>query len=327
MSNILPPLGFHHALQLDGSGGAQSLDWQDIAGHTHTRDRLWVHCNYEDNAIQKWLMEKTQLDSLATQALIDEDTRPRIAFFEKGLLITLRGVNNNIGAEPEDMVSIRIWLEPGRMISVARKKLTSVDDIIEQLQTKRGAKSTSGLMVALCDRLEWHVSQLIDDYDDEIENIESRDLEENPKMLRATLSELRRRVVMPRRYLSPQRDAFSLLATEAPDWFEARAVMRLQEVRNRLQRHLEDIDAVRDRTIIVQDELQALLSDQLSSRMYVLNIVAAIFLPLSFLTGLFGINLGGIPGANYDYAFSLFSGITLIIALGVLTLFYWKRWF
>lgn len=103
--------------------------------------------------------------------------------------------------------------------------------------------------------------------------------------------------------------------------------MRLREVRNRLQRHLEDLDAVRDRTIIVQEELQAHLSDQLNSRMYVLNIVAAIFLPLSFLTGLFGINVGGIPGASYNYAFPLFSGITLLIAVGVLTLFYWKRWF
>lgn len=197
MSNSLTPQGFHHALQLDGCGGAQSLDWQDVAANPHTLNRLWVHCNFEDSAIQQWLKDKTQLDSLAIQALIDEDTRPRIASFEKGLLLTLRGVNKNIGEELEDMVSIRIWLEPGRMISVARKNLASVSDLCEQLQAKRGAKSTPELLVALCDRLEWHVSQLIDDYDDEIENIENCNLEKEPKMLRTTLSALRRRVVMP----------------------------------------------------------------------------------------------------------------------------------
>lgn len=236
-------------------------------------------------------------------------------------------MNKNLGEELEDMVSIRIWLEPGRMISVSRKNLASVSDLCEQLQGKRGAKSTPELLVALCDRLEWHVSQLIDDYDEEIENIENCNLEKEPKMLRTTLSALRRRVVMPRRHLAPQRDAFSQLVSEPPAWFGDRPVMRLREVRNRLQRHLEDLDAVRDRTIIVQEELQAHLSDQLNSRMYVLNIVAAIFLPLSFLTGLFGINVGGIPGASFDYAFTLFSAITLLIAVGVLTLFYWKRWF
>lgn len=321
------PQGFIHALQLHGSGNATSLPWNEVENQTHGIDKLWIHCNFEDKDIQHWLKNNKTLDPIVTEALIDEDTRPRVAFFEEGILIVLRGVNKNIGDEFEDMVSIRVWLEENRMISVSRKKLASVAEIKEQLQSGHGAQSIPELIIALCDRLEWHVSQLIDDYDNRIEKIENWVMGEDTKPLRETLSKLRRRVVMPRRHLSPQRDALSQLATGAPAWFEERSVMRLKEIRNRLQRHLEDLDAVRDRTILVQEEIQAHLSDQLNSRMYVLNIVAAIFLPLSFLTGLFGINLAGIPGANDQNAFYLFSAITFSIGISVVFLFYWKRWF
>jgi zinc transporter len=89
---------------------------------------------------------------------------------------------------------------------------------------------------------------------------------------------------------------------------------------------LEDLDAVRDRTVIVQEELQAQVSDQLNARMYIINIFAAIFLPLSFFTGLFGVNLGGIPGAHADLAFLLFCGGLLVVGAGLMFLFHFKRW-
>lgn len=327
MSNYTAPLGFVHALQLNGSGGSNALLWQAIESQSHNIENLWIHCNFEDNDIQEWLRNKAHLDPLLTEALIDEDTRPRVAFFKQGILLVLRGVNKNVGNELEDMVSIRIWVEPNRILSVSKKPLASVGEIRSELKKISGPLSIPELVITLCDRLEWHVSQLIDEYSEKIDQIESHDIDQYSPILRKTLATLRRRVVMPRRHLSPQRDALSRLVAEAPVWFEQQSILRLKEISNRLQRHLEDLDAIRDRTVIAQEEIQAHLSDQLNARMYMLNIIAAIFLPLSFLTGLFGINLAGIPGASYQYAFYLFSSITLFIGVSIILLFYWKRWF
>jgi len=72
---------------------------------------------------------------------------------------------------------------------------------------------------------------------------------------------------------------------------------------------------VRGRAQIVKDELVTGLSDRLNKNMYMLSVVAAIFLPLGFLTGLLGINVGGIPGADNEAAFWIFMGILALIIL------------
>ena len=69
------------------------------------------------------------------------------------------------------------------------------------------------------------------------------------------------------------------------------------------------------------------MSEQLNSRMYVLSIVAAMFLPLGFLTGLVGINLGGIPGSESPFGFLVFSLLMIMILALQLWYFSRKHWF
>ena len=74
---------------------------------------------------------------------------------------------------------------------------------------------------------------------------------------------------------------------------------------------------------MTQEELVNRLSEQMNARMYVLSIVAAVFLPLGFLTGLLGINVGGIPGTEYKWGFVLVC--VLIGVLAALQLWFFKR--
>jgi zinc transporter len=94
-----------------------------------------------------------------------------------------------------------------------------------------------------------------------------------------------------------------------------------------LIRHLEDLDAIRERVAVTQEELQSRLAEQQNVRMYVLSIVAAIFLPLGFLTGLLGINVGGIPGADNPLAFGMFMGFLVLLLAAQLIYFRVKKWF
>lgn len=86
-------------------------------------------------------------------------------------------------------------------------------------------------------------------------------------------------------------------------------------------RHIEELDTIRDKVTLIQEELANRLSEQLNKKMYILSIISAIFLPLSFLTGLLGINIGGIPGAENENAFYIFSLILVFIISVQLTIF------
>ena len=148
----------------------------------------------------------------------------------------------------------------------------------------------------------------------------------SPHHLRYDLAQLRKQTITLRRYLAPQREALNRLILEKFDWITDDYRMQLREISDRLIRHIEDIDAVRERAAVTQEELLSQISEQMNERMYVLSIVAAVFLPLGFFTGLMGINVGGMPGVEYEQAFwvvaALCVGVTLVLGI----VFRHKKW-
>ena len=118
--------GLIYAFLLDGQGGGRLLSWQEAQSWQPGQGLLWLHFNYTEEDARQWLREGSGLDPLVTDALLAEDTRPRAAALRNGLLLSLRGVNHNPGADPEDMVSIRLWVTEERIISTRRRRSTSI---------------------------------------------------------------------------------------------------------------------------------------------------------------------------------------------------------
>jgi zinc transporter len=141
------------------------------------------------------------------------------------------------------------------------------------------------------------------------------------------LASMRRQSISFRRYLAPQREAFNRLYNEKTSWLNDMDRLQLREIADRTTRFVEDLDEVRDRAAVTHEELGSRLAEQLNKRMYVLSIVAAIFLPLGFVTGLLGINVGGIPGAENKSAFLVVCAMLGVVALGIGVLFKFKKWF
>ncbi|BAN96483.1 zinc transport protein ydaN [Plautia stali symbiont] len=92
---------------------------------------------------------------------------------------------------------------------------------------------------------------------------------------------------------------------------------RMQDGADRLGRGLDDLNAGVARTGILADEVASLLVESMNRRTYTMSLMAMIFLPATFLTGLFGVNLGGIPGGSWPHGFTMFCGLLLVMVLGV----------
>jgi zinc transporter len=314
------------AYLLDGDGGAREIDATEVATWVPSDGNLWVHLNYSNSAETEWLTNSSNLDPLIIEALLAEDTRPRITAIDDGLLIALRGVNLNPGADPEDMVSIRLWIDSTRIISSRKRDLISVTDLIEQFNLKRGPCGSAEFLVELLDRLVVRMSDTVDQFEDRIAELDELLLDSEGSSLRKELATLRRQAIAIRRYLAPEREALSRLINEKISWLDDDSRLRLREISNQLIRHIEDIDAVRERAVVTQEELQSRLSEQMNTKIYVLSVVAAIFLPLGFLTSLLGINIGGIPGAEYPPAFFIFIVVLIVVVILQILLFRWKKW-
>lgn len=318
--------GLIHAFLFDGSGGGREVGWQEIKEWREEDGILWVHLSITSSEAQDWLYDESGIESVIVDELVDEETRPRSTVFGKGVLLNLRGVNLNPGADYEDMVSFRIWAEKNRLVTTRRRWLKSVLELKEQLLKGVGPESVGQFIIEINERLTSHIEEAVENIEEIVSNLEEQVMVSHEGSLRSQISDVRRESILLRRYLAPQREAISRLQVDSISWLTEKDKRQIHEIANGLIRVVEHLDSLRDRASIAQEELTNTLSAQLNSRMYVLSIITAIFLPLSFFTGLLGINVGGIPGADYKWAFLIVIFLLLLACIGQYFYFRKKHW-
>jgi zinc transporter len=241
------------------------------------------------------------------------------------------------------MVSLRVWIAPGGatdgdgarkpkrpgIVSVRLRRLMAVQDVADALDAGRGPDSPGAVAVALAERLAARMAPTIDRLDDELDALEAAVAEPgggHGQRVRPRLLRLRHQALTLRRYLSPQRAALQRLLELAPDWLDASLRARLREALDAVTRYVEALDTARERAAVIQDELANAVAERLNARMYVLSVVAAVFLPLGFVTGLLGVNVAGVPGAETPWAFAAVAGGSAAVAAVEVWLFRRLGW-
>jgi len=306
---------------IDKAGRAVAADGAWVENWNGRDGWMWVHLDRTNEETEPWLRETADLDELAVEALLAEETRPRSELIGSGLLVILRGVNLNVGADPEDMVSIRLWVDANRVISLRARRLLAAQDMRDLIQRGDVPASPGALVVEMAGFLINRMGPVLDDLNDAVDQLEEDVLEAPGHELRTKLSKLRRQAISIRRFLAPQREVLARLHAERTPLFSDMDRGALREIIDRLTRYIEELDAARDRAAVTQEELGGRISDQMNKNMYVLSIVAGIFLPLGLLTGLLGINVGGMPGVNSHWGFTIVCIILIVLVAFVLVLF------
>ncbi|SEQ22166.1 zinc transporter [Amphritea atlantica] len=319
--------GLIYGYELDGQGGGKALSGSDIETGCPDAELVWLHFDYTDSEARDWITHKSGLSGVVIDALLTGESRPRATQVNEGLLIALRGVNLSPDSDPEDMVGIRIWIDGKRIITTRRRKMLSAKDLVDAIEAGTGPDSAGDFLVMLSSALMIRMYDTVNATEDIVDGIEEELIATSRYELRNQISEVRRTVISLRRYLSPQRDAMLQLNQMRVSWFTEGHRQELREVTDTLIRYIEDLDTTRDRATVAQEELANRLAEQMNNRMYLLSIVAAVFLPLGFFTGLLGINVGGVPGTDNPWAFWIVSALMTATVAAQLWLFKRKHWF
>jgi zinc transporter len=309
-----------HSYLLDGKGGGHAVE-VDTDGPASGEQIKWFHIEYTRPGCYQWLLAQG-LDERVVETLTRVDSRPRMLNMGVGTVVILRGVNVNPGAVQEDMVSIRVWIEKGRIITVRQFRVASIQDIRAAVEEGDGPETEGEFLVMLIERLASRISEAVDGIEQEIADVEIEP--ETNATVRNHISSIRRKTAAIRRFLAPQREALDAVHRMSKNLLTETELHYLREQTDRTTRYVEDLDLARERTLVAQEELQNRIAEQQNSRTYLLSIVAALFLPLSFLTGVFGMNVAGLPGTEDGMAFNY---LTLgMIALAILLLLWmWKK--
>ena len=318
--------GLLYALLLDGQGHGRYIEWGELSQPLAPGEFVWIHLNYTDEKVQDWVYNDSNLHAADAEALMKEDTRPRTAISHNGLLVNLRGVNLNPGADPEDMVAVRFWLNGSRIISTRHRRHMWEADMLAAIEAGEGPTSCGDFLSTVVDLMVNRIHDVVEDLEDRVGEVEEAMLTQERESVRPQLADLRRQAINLHRYLAPQRDALARLQSEKIPWFTDADRMHLREGHDRMVRIVEDLDAARERAAIASEELSSQVNELLSQRMYMLSMIAALFMPLTFLTGLLGINVGGIPGSENKQAFLWVCYILAVVGLVLYFIFRKRKW-
>jgi zinc transporter len=304
--------------------GAHAYEIPLKEGPAHTAELVWVHLCATDTEAQDWLGGEAGLPDYVIDALTAAETRPRSEAMADGAFVNLRGLSSE-GTSTEPLASVRIFARAGRVYSVTRRPLDALECVKNCVQggnVRDPGDLIAEFAVAITEQLDPVVADLGDELDLCEEELDAQRAFE----LRRLVTRVRREAIGYRRFLFPQRSALEKLATLKVDWLHDDDRQHLTTAADRAARMAEEVEQIRERAGLMHETLTDLRAELIDQRSLVIAIAAMVFLPLTFLTGLYGMNVKGLWFAEEPWAFDAIVALCAVIAAAVTGYFSWKHW-
>jgi zinc transporter len=285
---------------------------------------IWIHVEGGDEG-ELALLLGADIPDVAANALIATETRPRCDRIEEGAIVNLRGPASHPTEGSDRLVSIRMWVRRGKVNSVTRRPLAATAVVVERMHA--GAILDPGDLVAafartISKQLDPQVAALGDELDDCESDLEPRKVYK----LRSAIARIRTEAIAFRRFVAPNRDALLSLAGMDFGWLADEDRLHIREAADRFARMAEELEAVRERAALLHEQLTDLRAEDLDQRSLLISVFAFIFLPLTFITGLLGMNVEGIPYAHSPWSFWGVVAFCLLVGFAVLAWFVRRHW-
>jgi zinc transporter len=320
MSTQAPPVTFHGLVVQHGI--VAEISPQDVANYTGP-GFVWLHAEGAGHGQRMDL--PGYVPDMAATALLASETRPRCDGVDEAALINLRGTALDTMQDSDGLVSIRLWVEGRRVTSVSRHRLAALAKVEAAM---RAGRLTDGgdFVAALAQSISTELDPQVADLGDQLDNCEGMLDDGDIYALRRQIARLRSQAIVLRRFVAPDRDALAAMAQLEFDWISKEDRLHLREAADRFARMAEELEAVRERAALLHEQLTDLRAEMVDKRSLAIAVVAFIFLPLTFVTGLLGMNVKGIPFAQHPWAFWGVVGFCLIIAGVVIGWFALRQW-
>jgi len=274
---------------------------------------LWSHVNVSRAGAEGWMRAHANLSENFFEALHEGSRSTRIERDGDALFAVINDVTFDFAFDASDVSTLWVSVRNDVVISARRQPLRSVDRL--RMAAKQGAGFDSS--VALLDELlrdqADELQRIARKAADRVDVIEDAVLTGQHERHAAELARLRRLMVRLQRMLAPEPSALARTLAYPPAWVAANDTQRLQQASEEFAVVLRDIASLQERIKLMQEEAAARISDANSRTLFTLTMVTVLALPINLISGLFGMNVGGIPLADHKGGFWMM--VTLIAVL------------
>ncbi len=299
---------------------ATEMAFSDAAARFGEAELVWLHLDGRDAETKRWLSEQEAIPAVVQAALLASETRPRGELIGGGALVNFRSLGKTPEDDPDSLVSTRFWVESGRVTSVSMRSSIAFDTVRDHFLSGQ-IQDPGDLITAFAVAITEELDPVIAGLGDTLDEIEAHLEDGNLYASRRKVSSIRSTAIGFRRFVSPQRNALEKLVSAPLACLDNEDRLHLSDATDRFARMAEELESVRERAAVVHEELTDLRAEQMDSRALVISIVAAVFLPLTFITGVFGMNFNDMPlihdPRSLDWFWWTMAGCALIVIGGI----------
>ncbi|MES2618702.1 MAG: magnesium/cobalt transporter CorA [Bacteroidota bacterium] len=267
---------------------------------------------------------------LIQEDILNTQQRTKIEEFDEYIFVTFKNIFVPAGALEIETEQISLVIGHGFMLSFQETTSPLFEDIKYRIRTGKGPirqRKSDYLLYKILDSAVDQYFVMIDRIGDKVEDMEEETMYYPNSKTTYKIQAIKKDTMLLNKHILPMREALNKLEGGNSDLIEVRNINYFRDVYDHTYQAYETIDNYRSLLTDLMNIYFTTMSNKLNQVMKVLTIISTIFMPLSFLTGVFGMNFEYLPGIKYHYGYHIFWSIVLVSLTGMLIYFKRKKWF
>jgi zinc transporter len=298
----------------------------DIPGEVPTAASSWMHLNLNDRRARQWIEQRANLPAAAQEVLLDANSRIRVQILGDGLIAVLGDLHHDFKGEPEGFGVLRVYLDGHRIITARSHPLRSSDQLRhEVLAGELELRSPIALFEHYLTCLSETFARMIAELADQTDDIEEEVLAGDFKSKGPALGKMRRLLARLRRQISANRGALVPVPGRLSDFHSSERRQTLRQAIEPLEALAQDVELIQERARLLQEEIAGRVGEATNRNLFVLSIVTTTLLPITLITGIFGMNVGGLPWVRSESGFWWVMGVMIAAVVLVIQILHRRR--
>lgn len=302
----------------------EALDYKDYRV-------VWI--NIDGIGYLKELKNTFRVHDVTIKAIKRIKSRARLTILKDHLFILLHQVYELKGGLKKERTAI--FLKDNFVITMQERSGDVFNPIRESIRHNEGLfreRDADYLLYALLDAIIGNYVPILENISSQMEILENKVLKDKDKETLRRIHGIRRRILFARRTIFPLLEVFRRLRLEGREFFKEETQGYLEELYNHVMEILDIIESQRDMANGLVEIYYSTISMRINEIIRILTVVSTIFIPLTFITGIYGMNFNprvspyNMPELNWYYGYPLTLLAMLAIALGMLYYFKRKEW-
>lgn len=293
------------------------VDWYDVRG-LHDTDLV-------ENVGKAFNVHKLILEDIP-----DTYQRPKFEEYDNGAFIVVKAIDFDESKLQMNTEHVSIYFYKGLVLSFQESSTDLFEAVRARIQSGKGRIRSSGadyLVYAIIDVVVDNYFLVLDEIEEKIEALESKILFNQDANDKQAIHNLKRELLLMRKSIAPLREAISRFSKCENEIIQDSTSLYLRDLHDHTIQIMDSIDSFRDLLNSLQDLYISEISFKMNQVMQILTLVSTIFIPLTFIAGIYGMNFTNMPELHSEYGYYIVWGIMLVITAGLIIYFKRKNWF